>query len=167
MGFQGKSLWACTEAGVVQSLDSASLRPSASWKLPGIAQSVTAAAFSGETTLLAVGDSAGHVILSRATGEPIRQWQADQFQVSALAWSPDHRQVAVGLVDGTVKLCLAADGSLVHRWPAFPLEVESVLFDPDCRWLIAGMRMGDGEELGRCNRPSGSDVRRWGPLDVV
>ena len=61
-------------------------------------------------------------------------------RISALAWSPDDRLIAQGMVDGTVGLWKAADGSPLRQWPAFPLEVESVHFEVGGRWLLGKTR---------------------------
>jgi len=138
MGFQGRTLWVCCGGGLVQSLTLPNLTPGACWTISERAHPLTSAAFSGDATRLAAGDDAGHVRLSESTGRLLREWDADRIGISALAWSPDNRLVAVGTIDGSVKLWDAADGSSLHRWPAFPLEVSSILFDPDGHWLLAG-----------------------------
>ena len=134
VGFQGGTLWACCAEGLVQSLNLPDLRRGASWRM----RPLTAAAFSADVTRLAAGDDSGHVRLYESTGRLLREWPADRLGISALAWSPDKRLVAVGTIDGTVKLWDAADSTSLYRWPALGLEVCSILFDPDGHWLLAG-----------------------------
>ena len=141
VGFQAGTLWACCAGGTVQSLALPDLRELTSWKI----KPLTAAAFSADATRLAAGDGSGQVRLHEITGRLLREWAADRIEITALAWSPDTRLVAVGVADGTVKLWDAIDGVSLHRWPAFPLEVDSILFDPDGRWLIAGSRVVPSE----------------------
>jgi serine/threonine protein kinase/WD40 repeat protein len=136
VGFQSGTLWACCAGGTVQSLALPDLRKLTSWKI----KPLTAAVFSADATRLAAGDGSGRVQLHEITGRLLREWAADRIEITALAWSPDTRLVAVGVADGTVKLWDAIDGVSLHRWPAFPLEVDSILFDLDGRWLIAGCR---------------------------
>jgi WD40 repeat protein/tRNA A-37 threonylcarbamoyl transferase component Bud32 len=141
VGFQGGTLWACCAGGLVQSLALPGLRPGIHWRISDSAHSLTAAAFSGDVTRLAAGDGSGRVRLLETTGRLIREWPADRIEVTALAWSPDNRLVAVGVADGSVKLWDATDGTSLHRWPAFALEVGSILFDPDGHWVLAGARL--------------------------
>jgi len=138
VGFQGGSLWACCAGGLVQSLTLPELRRGTSWRMKPPAT----AAFSGDASRLATGDVAGHVRLYESTGRPLRDWPADRIEISALAWSRDNRLVAVGTIDGSVKLWDAADATSLHRWPAFELEVCSILFGPDGHWLLAGSPQG-------------------------
>jgi serine/threonine protein kinase/WD40 repeat protein len=138
VGFQGRSLWVCCEGGLVQSLTLPNLTPGAFWTISERAHALATAAFSGDVTRLAAGDDAGHVRLYESTGRLLLEWDADRIRISALAWSPDNRLVAVGTIDGSVKLWDVADGTSLHRWPAFALEVCSILFDPDDHWLLAG-----------------------------
>ena len=134
VGFQAGTLWTCCARGLVQSLTLPDLRQGTSWRF----KPLTAAAFSADVTRLAAGDDAGQVRLYESTGRLLREWPADRLGISALAWSPDNRLVAVGTINGTVKLWDAADGTSLHRCPALGLEVCSILFDPDGHWLLAG-----------------------------
>ena len=157
MGFQGRTLWVCCDGGLVQSLTLPGLTPGACWTISEELNRSRRPAFSGDAARLAAGDDAGHVRLYESTGRLLREWDADRIGISALAWSPDKRLVAVGTIDGSVKLWDAADGTSLHRWPAFPLEVSSILFDPDGHWLMAGPPHELYEDLGRRDRSSSPD----------
>ena len=135
VGFQGKCPLGLLRRGTGSVANPA--RPSAGddhWRIKPLAT----AAFSGDATRLAAGDDAGHVRLYDSAGRLLHEWPADRIGISALAWSPNNRLVAVGTIDGSVKLWDAADGTSLHRWPAFPLKVSSILFGPDGHWLLAG-----------------------------
>ncbi|MFI5461521.1 MAG: WD40 repeat domain-containing serine/threonine protein kinase [Isosphaerales bacterium] len=136
VGFQGSTLWACCAKGLVQSLTLPDLQHGTSWRM----KTLTTTAFSGDATRLAAGNDSGHVRLYESAGRLLREWPADRIEISALAWSRDNRLVAVGTIDGSVKLWDVADGTSLHRWPAFPLEVSLILFGPDGHWLLAGSR---------------------------
>jgi WD40 repeat protein len=120
-----------------------------SWSLPGFDRGssgkapradLTAAAYSSDGKLLAVGDAEGQVLLCAADGKRIRQLQAGT-RVEALAWSADSTLVAAGTQSGNVQLW-QADGVPLHAFAAFETGVSNILFDSAGRWLLAGRREG-------------------------
>jgi WD40 repeat protein len=137
VGFQGQAIWACGDTGRVQSLSLPELRPGPCWTLPKDSLPVTAAAFSGDATRLAVGDRIGRVQLFETVGRELTGWPADRIEVTALAWSPNNRLIATGTDDGTVKLWEADQRIQLMRSAAFPLKVCSILFDINGLHLLA------------------------------
>ncbi|HEX5270355.1 MAG TPA: hypothetical protein VFW33_07710, partial [Gemmataceae bacterium] len=66
---------------------------------------LTAARFSADTTLLAVGAGRGRVFLHEGAKKVLRELPTTTgMEVQALAWSPDARRLAVGTQDGTIQM---------------------------------------------------------------
>ncbi len=151
VGFLQRMLWACCAGGLVQSLELPGLKQQSCWKT----NPLTAASFNADVTRLAAGDVAGHLRLHEVRGPLIREWRADRVEISAIAWSPDSRQIGLGTTDGAVRLCDAGEGTTLHRWPAFPVPVGSVLFHPEGHWVLAGSRQ---ESLRMWNAVTGRQV---------
>jgi WD40 repeat protein len=95
----------------------------------------TAMAFSGDGSLLAVGDSAGTIALWDGSGSTLlRTWNTGTPLVSAIAFSPDGKRLAVGNA--------AAQGGLWStggvRIATLPLANEPAFsFSSDGKWLAA------------------------------
>jgi len=140
VGFQGQTVWACCDNGLVQSLSLPELRSNSSWRVSERPFSLTAAAFSADASSLAVGEGTGCVQLWKTNRRAERAWSADRIKVTALGWSPDQRLLGVGMEDGLVTLWDTADGNPLQRWSAFPLSVDSIVFDADGRHVAAGSR---------------------------
>ncbi len=141
----GKTLWACRADGLVQALSLPGLQEKEQRKLTAKPRRFTAAAFSADARLLAVGDGDGRVVLHLRGEGSTREFATHQSAVEALAWSPDSALLAVGTRDGSVHLW-EKDGVPAHRFLAFTAGVESVVFDPAGRWLLAGLR-GEGMRM--------------------
>jgi WD40 repeat protein len=144
LGFtpDSKTLWACCADGLVQSLSLPEFQPGEHWQAVGPPRRLTAAAFNGSATRLAVGDGAGRVVLRDGKARPSRELKlpSERAKVEALAWSPDSELVAVGTKAGVVQLWYSDEGVPWRRLPVSNSGVDSVLFHPNGRWLLAGYR---------------------------
>jgi WD40 repeat protein len=102
---------------------------------------LSAAAFDGAATRLAVGGHNGRVLLAQTDGKGQRSLQGALTNISALAWSPNGQRVAAGCRIGNVHLWeLARDRSIVI--PVSDGEIHSLLFHPSGRWLMVGRGIG-------------------------
>jgi WD40 repeat protein/tRNA A-37 threonylcarbamoyl transferase component Bud32 len=132
------SLWACHVDGRVRS-----------WSLPGFREGArpwmgeptlgpfTAAQFSADASLLALGNKIGHVLICESNGKLPRALPPAEVEVQCLAWSPDSSLLAVGTKDGNLQL-RHKEGTLAHHLTPFAYGVGSIQFTPDGRWLLAG-----------------------------
>jgi serine/threonine protein kinase/WD40 repeat protein len=142
VGFQRHSLWAWCGGGLVQELELPALKPRNSWRT----SPCRVVAPNRDATSFVAGDDQGRVRIHRSDGRSIHQWSAGRVKLSSIAWSADESVVAVGSVDGTVKLFDASDGTCLHNWPLYPMSVRSIVFHPEEGWVAAGCRQ-DGMKI--------------------
>jgi len=96
-----------------------------------------ALAFAPDTSLLAVGDSAGNVFFAEPTGSvPLRSARA-QSAVTSIAFSPDGRLVATGDDSGSLQLWDPQSGAPFGEAHALPLPIRWVAFAADGGRLFA------------------------------
>ena len=58
--------------------------------------------------------------------------------VYCVAFSPDGSAIVAGLADGTVQICSASTGELMHKLQGHTNEVASVAFSPDGATIVSG-----------------------------
>jgi len=141
----GKSMRACRADGRIftWTLPGLKLEPAAT--LAGTAAAsgkapLTAAAFSADAALIAVGDDAGLIRILDAAGKHLQEFRSGQ-RVEVLTWSPDQRMLAAGGQDGVVHLW-QVDGVPLQRFIVLGNGVSTILFHPDGRSLWVGGRSG-------------------------
>jgi WD40 repeat protein len=139
---QRKTLWACRQDAQLRSWSLTDFREKGPWQRIDFSETLQAAAFNGDATLLAVGNDKGRVLLLQAGGKPLRDLPKSRPHVGALGWSPDSSLVAIGTPDGNVEV-RQAEGLHLYSLSAFGAEVSTVLFHPEGRWLLAGDRRGN------------------------
>ena len=79
------------------------------------------------------------IIWETATGKVIRRLDEEQGNLTAVALSPDGKQVVTGGKDGSVNLWDIASGRLVRRFfgKGVPEQIWSVMFSPDGKYVLA------------------------------
>lgn len=98
-------------------------------------------ALSRDGSLLATAGQDGTVkIWETASGRLLTEIDADQNQVTGVAFHPDGMRLATSCADGTVKLWLVATGRLLAAIQAHKAAAADVTFSPDgSRIVSAGM----------------------------
>jgi len=72
----------------------------------------------------------------RSDGSVLHRFPLAPKSISALAWNPDAKALAVAYYGG-VQLWSASDFSLQKELP-YAGGIESLVWSPDCRWLVSG-----------------------------
>ena len=72
------------------------------------------------------------------TGKPKLEFAGSDWHVTALAYSPDDRHVAVGGGDGPIRLWDAVSGKQVALLRDGMSDVTCLHFSPDSRWIVSG-----------------------------
>jgi WD40 repeat protein len=89
-----------------------------------------------------------------ATGKELRRFPTDNW-VAAVAFAPDGRTFAAGMLGGTVAVYDATSGRVVRRFKGPLHAIRSVAYAPDGQRIVAG---GDKGELRICDLKSGEQV---------
>jgi len=138
----GKSLWACRADGSVSSFSLPALdKRDADWKTPDRPQPIRVAAFSPDASRLALGDNKGEVVIYERTGSTFRHRPSTPGSaILALAWSPaqDESLLAVGSMDGEVRLWATTKDDSWRSLPSMSNPVLTLSFYPNGRLLAAG-----------------------------
>jgi WD40 repeat protein len=153
-----------------RSLVSAHLRSAVVWDLSGghaigarlgkPTDSVTDVAFGADGRRLVAGQLDGDtVVYDTATRRPERRFEGDSV-VSAVALHPDGRLVAVGTVDGHVRLLDRENGSALRDLDVGQSAVWQVAFSPDGRLLAAAVDP-NGPREGFFTQRRDGEVHLW------
>ena len=79
---------------------------------------------------------------SLAARAPERTIPGLNSEVTAAAWSPDGRWLAMGADNGAVRVCSSADGAEAANLPGHEVRVGAVSFSPDGRMLLSQTAYG-------------------------
>ncbi|MBC7835401.1 MAG: protein kinase [Phycisphaerales bacterium] len=131
--------------------------------LIGHQRSVVTAAFSGDGSLLATGDSTGRLTVWRtSSGQPLRMFEPQgKGNVNKVAFSPDGARVAAGMMTGNARLYEIRDGVVSDpvEWPASEKSIRSVGFTRE-GLVLTGAEDGnarawrDGKLVAEVNVPN-------------
>jgi WD40 repeat protein len=94
-------------------------------------------AYLDAATLFTFGSQCTVKFWDAATSKPNRAFVGSELQVTALAYSPDGRHVAVGSGDSPIRVWGAADGRQVAQLRDGSSGVTCLHFGPDGKWLIS------------------------------
>jgi WD40 repeat protein/tRNA A-37 threonylcarbamoyl transferase component Bud32 len=163
----GPSFWACHVDGSISTGAFPATKPVKPWQhKPGGDRAplqLSAASFSADASMLAVGDATGHIWLYDRNGSPpAAALSTEPLGITALAWSPDARLLAVGTMGGDVQLWNVAARQQERRFPGSAEEISTVLFTPDGGWLLGANR---GHEFSMWETATGNQVLT-GPAPV-
>lgn len=96
-------------------------------------------AWSSDGTVIAAGNTDGHIQLSRATtGEVINHLQSHRSPINALAWSPDGRYLVSGNGDGAIRVWEAQTARAMLKGTGHRSSVNAVTWSSDGRFIASG-----------------------------
>ncbi len=161
----GKLLAAGGDSKSVQLYDAASAKPTVA--LTGPTDGLLAVAVSHDGKMVAAGGYDGKLWVWEAGGKklfdvaahaplPPKAPKPDTNVVSALAFSPDGKQIALGGSDGRVYLFQAADGKFIRQMQAHTGAITALTYHPAGNLLVSASK----DRTIRLWNPQGGNVLR-------